>query len=123
MTGIFEIKEPKVKGQFCLLAFKLYSDKYNGVLPQDLLSHLFVSGTINTFRFYDLLYCSCQAYSRLTKEPFDYDYDHFINDCQEINQGELTVLITKLWEAKMLGSSIKDFIKQGAEKEQAPKKK
>jgi len=122
MTGIFEIEPLKVRGQFCLLAFKYYSEHYGGVLPQDLLSHIFVNQTINSFRFNDLLYYSCKAYSELTDEPFDYNYKKFSNDCAKINQDQITNLISKLWEAEMLGSTILEIMKKGIEVEAKKKR-
>lgn len=123
MTGIFDIKELNIRGQFCLLSFKYYSEKNNELNIDEILQHVLPNGKVHFFRFYDLLYYSCLAHSELENVTFTFTYSRFIQACSEIGAGENSELLSKLFEARLLAQSLTDFFAKGATKQPATKKK
>lgn len=122
MTGIFDIKELNIRGQFCLLSFKFYSEKYNDINIDEILQHVMPNGNIHFFRFYDLLYFSCQAYSELENKPMNVSYSKFIQSCSELGIQDNSTLLSKLFEARILAQSIADFFSQSEEPKKTKKK-
>lgn len=114
MLGVFEIEELKLRGQFCLLSFKYYSEKHEEINIDEVLSHVMPLGKIHYFRFYDLLYFSCKAYSDLENTPFDVSYAKFIQSCSELDVTKNSDLLNKLFETRILAQSIAEIIKSGS---------
>lgn len=105
MTGIFEIEPLKVRGQFCLLAFKMYcQDK--GFALQDFGKNLFKDETIDLFELIDLMYFGCMAYSQLNSTKFDYSRAKFVNDFENVEAEVIGACVEKVLEVKLFGKNL-----------------
>lgn len=105
MTGIFEIEELKVKGQFCLLAFKLYC-KHKKIGLQDLGASLFPNENIDLFEFIELMYFSCQAYAELHEKEFKRSIAQFTNDFENVTETSIAAATEKFMEVKLFGRNL-----------------
>jgi len=102
MTGIFELKKHKVKGQFCLLAFRYYCEAKKLDLTQ--LGDVLAKG--NIFEISDLIYYACKAYADLKDTDFNYNKAQFTNIFSEIKQDELSGIVAKLQEVELFGEKL-----------------
>ena len=103
MTGIFEIKAPtKVKGQFCLLAFRYYCED-NNIELGDLGNKL---ADNNLFAISDLIYFALKAYADLHDKEFTLTKAKFTNYFGEVSEAELANIIAKLQEVKLFGKKL-----------------
>ena len=105
MLGVFEIEEMKVRGQFCLLAFKLYCENKKIGLEQ-LGNKLFANETVNFFELIDLMYFSCKAYSYLHNTEFSKSQHEFTNDFSLVTEQTIAESTNKLLEVKLFGKSL-----------------